>query len=76
LRTQLRLAGIDWGNEIQEVRADLPPQSGTEGSIAVLLHPGDTESLGALRVAFPHAVTFTYYDNHEAPALVVLFASR
>lgn len=76
LRTQLRLAGIDWENEIQEVRADLPPQSDSEGSIAVILHPKDTESLGAFRVAFPHAVEFTYYDNHHEPTLVVLFASR
>lgn len=76
LRTQLRLAGVEWENEIQEVRADLPPQRGGEGSIAVLLHPDDTESLGALRVAFPHSVEFTYYDNHHAPALVVLFVSR
>jgi 4-amino-4-deoxy-L-arabinose transferase-like glycosyltransferase len=76
LRTQLRLAGIEWENEIQEVRADLPPQRDTEGSIAVILHPNDTESLGALRVAFPHAVEFTHYDNHHEPALLVLFASR
>ncbi len=76
LRTQLRLAGIEWENEIQEVRADLPPQSDREGSIALILHPNDAESLGAFRIAFPHAVEFTYYDNHHEPALVVLFASR
>lgn len=76
LRTQLKLAGIEWNNEIQELRADLPPQAETEGSIAVILNPADTESLGALRVAFPHAVSFTYLDNHGAPALVVLFSSR
>ena len=70
LRTQLRLAGIEWDNELVEIRADPPPQSDRSGPIVVVLDPRDTESLNALRIAFPHAVEFTHYDNHSEPVLI------
>ena len=72
LLTQLRLAGIEWENELVEIRADLPPQSDRSGPIVVVLHPRDTESLNALRIAFPHAVEFNHYDNHSEPILITL----
>jgi hypothetical protein len=74
LRTQLRLAGIEWENELMEIRADSPPQSNKSGPIVVMLHPHDTGSLTALQIAFPHAAVFTRYDNHGVPALKVLVA--
>lgn len=76
VRTQLKLAGIEWANELLEIRADLPPQTDTEGPLVVILHPRDVEAINALEIAFPTAVTFTLFDNHGVPVILTLIAER
>ena len=72
LTTQLRLAGVEWDNELSEIHADHPPFTGQSGPFLILLHPLDNASLYRLRTAFPQAVEFVQDDNHGAPVLVGL----
>ena len=72
LITQLRLAGIEWDNELSEIHPDRPPLTGQSGPFLILLHPFDNASLYRLRMAFPQAVEFVQVDNYGAPALIGL----
>ncbi len=75
LRTQLRLAGLDWENEILELTPGLCGQLAEEGPLVVILHPQDSEAITLLKATYPEAAVFAHYDNHKQIAFLSLIAS-
>ena len=75
LRTQLRLAGLEWEDEILEVTPETWIRLQSNSPVVIVLHPEDVETIGLMKGRYPDATVFVHYDNHQHPAFLTLFVS-
>jgi hypothetical protein len=76
LQTYLRRQYGAWNPEFSDVVPDRPPLSTITEQAMIILHPGDSQGLEALRTLFPKHAAVVHDLPDGSPAFVCLYVER